>query len=480
MTTYSFPAASFAVEGSPEAVRETGHAYGRFATTAAQVAADLRGLDSGTWIGSEGDLFRARVAELPPHLDTANGAFAQVARALDGFADALAAAQGRMSGVRADAEQTWSQLRAAQDDQDRPRLERLEGDLDGHLSTAGRLRGQVLAAAQQAAQAIRAAGRASPTAGQSWLAGRWEDLRRWGSDRLADLKGFIADHAEVFRFIADALRFVGVALVAVGVLAAVASFVAGFFSFGVGWLGELPAGTLIATGMLLWGAGDALDTTVDWAEGRIDGTELLLSAGTSIALALGGAMVVKLGGKLFKKLAPDHYERLSRWLDDLLGRGPADPALPGPLGKDFKPGLFNPTGRALTKDEQVGADLLVAEGKHVQALPEDHTVQRRKSVDFLVRERPDDPGVISELKTLHSPSSSAVQRNILEAGGQLDQYKDRYGPGRAIIDGRGIGLTAGEADRGFRRAVGQAREHGQPMPPSIRIILGDGSSRYYP
>jgi len=73
-----------------------------------------------------------------------------------------------------------------------------------------------------------------------------------------------------------------------------------------------------------------------------------------------------------------------------------------------------------------------------------------------------------------------VQRNILEAGGQLDQYKDRYGAGRAVIDGRGIGLTADNADRGFRRAVGQARDHGQPMPPSIRIILGDGSSRYYP
>jgi hypothetical protein len=31
---------------------------------------------------SEGDLFRARLAELPPHLDTAHGAFAQVSRAL--------------------------------------------------------------------------------------------------------------------------------------------------------------------------------------------------------------------------------------------------------------------------------------------------------------------------------------------------------------------------------------------------------------
>jgi len=468
------------VEGSPEAVRETGHAYGRFATTAGQAAADLRGLDSGTWIGSEGDLFRARVAELPPHLDTTHGAFSQVARALDGFADALQGAQGRMAGVRADAEQTFSQLRAAQADQDQPRVERLQDSFDGQVTTAAGLRDGVVAAAQQAAQAIRAAARTSPTAGQSWLAGKWEDFQRWGSDRLADLKGFIAEHAQVFRFIADALRWVGGVLVGVGVLVAAVSFVAGFFSFGTGWLGEIPAGTLIATGMLLWGVGDALDTTVDWAEGRISGTELLLSAGTSIALALGGAVVVKLGGKLFKKLAPDLYERLKKWIDNLRGRGPADPALPGPLGKDFKPGLSNPTGRQLTKDEQVGADLLTAEGKHVQVLPEDHTVQRRKSVDFLVREGRDDPGVISELKTLRSPSSSAVQRNILEAGGQLDQYKDRYGPGRAVIDGRGVGLTADDADRGFRRAVGQARDHGQPLPPSIRIILGDGSSRYYP
>ena len=480
MATYSFPAATFEVEGSPEAVREAGRAYGMFATTAAQTAADLRGLDSGAWVGSEGDLFRARAAELPPPLDTAHDAFSQVARALDGFADALEGAQGRMAGVRADAEQTFSQLRGARNDQEQPRVVRLEGDFDGQLTTAAGLRSQVVAAAQQSAQAIRAAGRASPTSGQGWLAGEWEDLRRWGSDRLADLKGFIADHAEVFRFIADALRVVGGVLVAVGVVAAAVSFVAGFFSLGAGWLGEIPAGTLIATGMLLWGAGDALDTTVDWAEGKIDGTELLISAGTSIVLALAGAAVVKLGGKIFRKLAPDHYERLRGWVDDLLGRGPADPALPGPLGKDFRPGLSNPTGRQLTKDEQLGADLLTAEGKHVQALPEDHTVERVKSVDFLVREGPDDPGVISELKTLNSSRSSAVQRNILDAGAQLDQYKDRYGPGRAVIDGRAAGLTADDADRGFRRAVGQARTHGQPMPPSIRIILGDGSSRDYP
>lgn len=62
-------------------------------------------MDSGAWVGSEGDLFRAQVAEIPPHLDTAQSAFAQVAGALGGFAEVLASAQHRMAGVRADAEQ---------------------------------------------------------------------------------------------------------------------------------------------------------------------------------------------------------------------------------------------------------------------------------------------------------------------------------------------------------------------------------------
>ena len=114
MPTYSFPAATFEVEGSPEAVREAGRAYGRFATPAAQAAADLRGLDSGAWVGSEGDLFRA----------------------LDGFADALEGAQGRLAGVCADAEQTFSRLGAARNDQDRPRVERLEGQWLKELACA--------------------------------------------------------------------------------------------------------------------------------------------------------------------------------------------------------------------------------------------------------------------------------------------------------------------------------------------------------
>jgi hypothetical protein len=48
MPTFSFPARAFIIEGDPEAVRESGRAYGRFATTAGEAPADLRALDSGT------------------------------------------------------------------------------------------------------------------------------------------------------------------------------------------------------------------------------------------------------------------------------------------------------------------------------------------------------------------------------------------------------------------------------------------------
>ena len=268
MPTFSFPAASFVIEGDPGAVRETARAYGRFATTAGEAAAGLRALDSGSWVGSEGDLFRARVGGIPPPLDVANGAFAQVARALDGFADVLASAQGRMAGVRADAEHAFSALAGAGDGAGPGGL---QDAWDDQLTAAAGLRSQVVEAAQQAAASVRAAGRVSPTAGLGWLANHWEDGQRWLSARVDDLKDFVAEHAGVLRTLAKGLRWAGMALVAIGAVVAVVSFVAGLFTDGIGWLGEIPAGTLIGAGLVLWGAGDTLDTTVDWAEGRISG-----------------------------------------------------------------------------------------------------------------------------------------------------------------------------------------------------------------
>ena len=301
MATYAFPADLLTVEGDPEAVRESGRAYGRFATVAGEAAATLGGIDCGGWVGSEGDLFRARLAELPPHLDTAHGAFAQVSRALDDFAESLASAQWQMAAVRDQAQQTLASLAGARADRaglQEPtdaeaagldaRIGRLETAQDEQLAVAAGIRAQVLEAARRGAAAIRAAGRTSPTADQNWFEDRWEKARRWTSERLDDLKGFMAAHAGFFRGLAKVLRVVGVALVAVGAVLAV---------FGVG-------GAVMAAGFLVWGAGDVLDTTVGWAEGRISGRELLVSAGLTLGLSFVGGGAAKLGAKALERMGP--------------------------------------------------------------------------------------------------------------------------------------------------------------------------------
>jgi uncharacterized protein YukE len=207
MSVYTSARSPFAVEGDPEAVRETSRAYGRFATTAAEAATSLRGLDSSTWVGTEGDLFRAQVAQIPPHLDTAHTAFAQVARALEMFAEELAVAQRQMAGVRADAEQTFQALQGArvqrtelqspaaeQVQADPPaqsayedlkqeldnRVGQLDGAFDGHLEAATGIHARVQEAARQAGTQIRAAGRTSPTANPLGLLPGWENLAAGG------------------------------------------------------------------------------------------------------------------------------------------------------------------------------------------------------------------------------------------------------------------------------------------------------------
>ena len=164
---------------------------------AGEAAAAIGGLDSGGWVGGEGDLLRARAAEIPPHLDTANTAFGQVSRALDEFADALASAPRRMLGARDQAEQTFGSLASARADRAGlgARIGRLETALDEQVAVATGIRAQVLEAARRSAAAIRAAGRTSPTAGQNFTEDGLEKAGRWASQRLDDLKGFLAEHA---------------------------------------------------------------------------------------------------------------------------------------------------------------------------------------------------------------------------------------------------------------------------------------------
>lgn len=300
MTMYMFPADSFTVEGDPEGVRETGRAYGRFASVAGEAAAAIGGLDSGGWVGSEGDQFRARAAQIPPHLDTATTAFGQVSRALDEFAEVLASAQRRMAAARDEATQTAGSLASARADRAGlddsageaadldARIGRLETAFDEQVAVAGGIRAQVLEAARRGAAAIRAAGRTSPTAGQNFIEDGLEKAGRWASRRLDDLKGFLAEHAGFLRGLAKVLRVVGVVLVVVGAVLAI-------FGVGVG---------VLTAGLVVWGAADVLDSTLDWAEGKISGQELLWRAGTAIVLTVAGGVVARLGAKLLERLGP--------------------------------------------------------------------------------------------------------------------------------------------------------------------------------
>jgi hypothetical protein len=294
----------------------------------------------------------------PRTLDIACAAFAQVVSALDGFAEVLAGAQHQMAGVRVDAEQIFGSLteaRAEQAELREPtdgevavappvaaafqerraalggRIGRLEAAWEAELAAASGLRLGVLEAARHSASVIRAAGRTSPTAGQNWIQDRWDKTRRWASGQLDNLKDFVAEHAEVFRGVARALRVVGVALVVVGAVLAV---------LGVG-------GGVMAAGFLLWGAGDALDSTVDWAKGTISGRDLLIQSGTALGLSVVGGAAAKAGVKALERLGP----KLHGWIDDVL-----KPMLADERGTWSMADRLSPSGARIRPRDLLDAD----------------------------------------------------------------------------------------------------------------------------
>ncbi|MCI4066497.1 hypothetical protein MRQ36_29645 [Micromonospora sp. R77] len=140
----------------------------------------------------------------------------------------------------------------------------------------------------------------------------------------------------------------------------------------------------------------------------------------------------------------------------------------GPLGDKFSPGVVDPADLFEPKERAI-ADRLAQEGEMVHPRPRIDNVQDLKNPDSMVRSRPDDPGIVTEFKTLDSDGSTAVRRNILAAGRQVAQE----GGGELVMDGRGVGLTEEDARRGYGRAVGQHRQQATPLPERVRIILGD-------
>jgi hypothetical protein len=147
------------------------------------------------------------------------------------------------------------------------------------------------------------------------------------------------------------------------------------------------------------------------------------------------------------------------------------PSSPGPersgsLGAAFKAGVQD-FGAILTPKERMIADYLAARGANVQAISPDHTVFRQSNPDTIVRRSAADPGTVTEFKTLERPTSSAVKRCILTAGGQLTGS----GGGHVVIDGRAVNLDESTAREGRARAVGEARAHRKSAPAGIFVIL---------
>lgn len=146
----------------------------------------------------------------------------------------------------------------------------------------------------------------------------------------------------------------------------------------------------------------------------------------------------------------------------------------GALGDRYEPGVHDPD-ELFTEDERKVADriLEVDPGARIDPRPADHTTQGQQNPDAILRRSSAEPGTIIEIKTLKtrgSDMSNTVNQAIADARKQLRPH----GGGDVYIDGREIGLTADEAERGYRRAAGNAGTHASEMPGAI-AILGDGT-----
>jgi contact-dependent growth inhibition (CDI) system CdiA-like toxin len=127
---------------------------------------------------------------------------------------------------------------------------------------------------------------------------------------------------------------------------------------------------------------------------------------------------------------------------------PEPKPVPGSIDESLKP--FNPREKSI-------AQYLADEGHTVQSVPES-TVENVRTPDALV----DGKGV--EFKSLDPGATSATVRNqVNESIRGMGQARD------VIVDARGSGLDAAEAERGLARVGGIARG----KLDSVRII-GDG------
>jgi hypothetical protein len=145
-------------------------------------------------------------------------------------------------------------------------------------------------------------------------------------------------------------------------------------------------------------------------------------------------------------------------LQDATRRGVVDPQVDDPNGE------FVPKEKAI-------ADYLAEHGARVDQRPRDPRSPDSQP-DTTVRWSPDDPGAITEFKTLDEATPKALTRNLTKGARQSPD-------GAVVIDGRKAGLTREVADEGWRRTITQPGRREESKPTVARVILGDGTIVIY-
>lgn len=91
----------FTLGGVPSSIRASATLWGNFGTDASTASTDITAIDSGDWIGDEGETYRGRIkSDLVPHLDKAAQAWGIVKTALHTYAGHLETLQSQMSALK--------------------------------------------------------------------------------------------------------------------------------------------------------------------------------------------------------------------------------------------------------------------------------------------------------------------------------------------------------------------------------------------
>lgn len=115
-----FPAHLFRMEGDPSAIRGSAAKWSSFGTAATNARSEITSLDSSTFIGPEGDMWRDGLnEEMPDHLSITGEAFSKVSTALNTFAGTLSGLQDEMRPIAQRAPGLWEALQSAKGRVDR-------------------------------------------------------------------------------------------------------------------------------------------------------------------------------------------------------------------------------------------------------------------------------------------------------------------------------------------------------------------------